>query len=154
MTVAGVVEALDRARAPYELLRHDHTETAGDEARALGLALEEVAKTVVVETAIGSVRAVLPAGERLDLHKLRGALRIHGKPRLATEAELGRDYPEFELGSVPPLGGAHADRVVVDVRVAAQESVVLEAGTHEESVRLRPADLLALTDATVADLCC
>lgn len=153
MTASGIVEALERAQARYELLHHERTESADEEARALGLRLDEVAKTLVVETPAGPVRAVLPAGERLDLHRLRDALGLHGRLRLASEAELGRDYPEFELGSVPPVGGAHVDRVAVDVRVAACETVVLEAGSHADSVRLRPADLVALTGATVADLC-
>jgi prolyl-tRNA editing enzyme YbaK/EbsC (Cys-tRNA(Pro) deacylase) len=70
---------------------------------------------------------------------------------IATEATLAGAYPEFELGAVPPLGGA--DPVIVDRRLCEQESVVLEAGTHQQSLRLRTADLLTLADAQVADLC-
>jgi prolyl-tRNA editing enzyme YbaK/EbsC (Cys-tRNA(Pro) deacylase) len=44
------------------------------------------------------------------------------------------------------------DRVLVDSGLAERESVVLEAGTHEQSLRLRTADLVALCEADVADL--
>jgi prolyl-tRNA editing enzyme YbaK/EbsC (Cys-tRNA(Pro) deacylase) len=41
---------------------------------------------------------------------------------------------------------------VVDSRLAARESVVLEAGSHDESIRIARADLVRLTDARVADV--
>src|SRR6187401_3208308 len=112
MTSADLLDILDRARAPYELIPHAPTESALAEADELGLPVDEVAKTIVVHTPGGSVRTVLPAGRCLDLHKLRAALGLHGKVQLATEEELASEYPEFELGSTPPLGGAHADRVL------------------------------------------
>ena len=31
--------------------------------------------------------------------------------------------------------------------------MVFEAGTHEHSVRIEPADLISVTDALVADIC-
>lgn len=68
------------------------------------------------------------------------------------EKGLAREYPEFEVGAVPPFGG-RKDRVLVDRRVADQEHVVLEAGTHDTSLRLRTSDLLALTAAQIRDLC-
>jgi prolyl-tRNA editing enzyme YbaK/EbsC (Cys-tRNA(Pro) deacylase) len=70
---------------------------------------------------------------------------------LATEEDLRRDYPEFELGAVPPIGG-RKDPVVIDQNVAEQETVVIEAGSHEESLRIAAADLLELTGAAVTDI--
>jgi Ala-tRNA(Pro) deacylase len=151
MAEKGITSILDEAGVEYELLPHAHTETAAAEAEALGVDPKDVAKTLVVSTPAGYVRAVLPASERIDLHKLRehveGGKRIH----LASEDDLERDYPDFELGAVPPFGGSR-DRVLVDSRLAERERVVLEAGSHDQSVQLRTADLLTLTDADVADL--
>ena len=151
MAEKDVTVILDEAGVEYELLPHPRTETAAAEAEALGVEQAEVAKTLVVSTPGGYVRAVLAASDRIDLHKLRerveGGKRIH----LATEEDLERDYPDFELGAVPPFGGS-GDRVLVDSRLADRESVVLEAGSHEQSVRIRTADLLALSRAEVADL--
>ena len=36
---------------------------------------------------------------------------------------------------VPPVGGSRQEPVVMDSRIAERESIVLEAGTHEESIR-------------------
>lgn len=150
--MADVTRFLDEAGVDYELLEHPRTERAADEAAALGVATEEVAKTVVLATPEGNVRAVLPASERIDLRKVAELADVGGKQvHLATEDDLARDYGEFELGAVPPFGG-RSDRVILDSRLAERDSVVLEAGSHERSVRLKAADLVRLTDAQVADI--
>jgi Ala-tRNA(Pro) deacylase len=154
MATANLTDVLETAGVQYELLPHAHTETATSEAQALGISSTEVAKTLIVRTPDRYVRAVLQAPDRIDLHKLAG---LYGETRkhveLVSEEDLAREYPEFELGAVPPFGGAHDDGVVVDRRLAERESVALEAGTHHESIRLATADLLQLTKARVADIC-
>jgi Ala-tRNA(Pro) deacylase len=151
MAEQGVTSVLEQAGIDYELLPHSRTETAAAEAEALGVNPEEVAKTLVLSTPGGHVRAVLAASDRIDLSKVReqveGGKRIH----LASEEDLQRDYPGFDLGAVPPFGGP-GDRVLVDARLAKRETVVLEAGSHEQSVRIQTADLLKLTQADVVDL--
>jgi Ala-tRNA(Pro) deacylase len=153
MTTAEATRALDERRLPYELIPHRHTERAIDEAKVLGVPLDEVGKTIVLAGADGYTRAVLPAPERLDVHKVRDHLGAGKELRLATEAELVGAYPMFELGAVPPFGGPGGDRVIVDRRIARRESVIVEAGTHDESVRMGTADLIALTNAEVTDIC-
>ncbi|MGB2953788.1 MAG: YbaK/EbsC family protein [Gaiellaceae bacterium] len=154
MAKEDVTRVLDEAGAEYDLLPHEHTEAALAEAQALGLDPADVGKTLVVTTPAGYMRAVVPAGSRLDLRKLRelvsgGKKQVH----LATEEALRSDYSEFELGAVPPFGGSRTDPVVVDRRIAERQSVVLEAGSHDESLRLATADLIRLTKGEVADIC-
>jgi Ala-tRNA(Pro) deacylase len=149
-----LTRALDEAGAAYELLPHARTESALAEAGALGLEPDDVAKTLVVKTAEGYLRAVVPASCRLDERKVREVTGGNKKDvHLAAEDDLRRDYPDFELGAVPPVGGARRDEVIVDSRVAARESVVLEAGSHEQSVRIAAADLVRAAAAEVADIC-
>jgi Ala-tRNA(Pro) deacylase len=154
MATDDLTRVLDDAGVSYELLPHPRTESAVAEAEALGLPPADVAKTLVVTTGDGYVRVVLPATERIDLRKLREA-RGGGKREvhLASEEDLARDYREFELGAVPPVGGRRRDPVVVDSRLAGRESLVLEAGSHEESVRVAAGDLVRVADAQVADIC-
>jgi Ala-tRNA(Pro) deacylase len=147
-----VLEELRSDDVPYELIPHARTETAKDEAAAVGAFAREVAKTVVLTDGEGFVRTVLPASRRLDPSKVQ-ALRDRPHLRLATEAELGLAYPQFARGAVPPFGGPHGDPVVVDRRIAARPEAVLEAGTHTESVRVRTTDLLDHAAAYVADIC-
>jgi Cys-tRNA(Pro) deacylase len=154
MAASDLTKTLDKAGVEYELLEHSHTETAAAEAEALGVDPGEVGKTLVLSSPDGNVRAVLPGSARLDIRKVRDALGVSGKRvHLLSEDALARDYKEFELGAVPPLGGKSKDRVLVDARLADRDSVVIEAGSHDESVRLKTADLIRLTEAQVADIC-
>jgi Cys-tRNA(Pro) deacylase len=147
-----VTRFLDEAGVDFDVLEHEHTERAADEAAVLGVAPEEVAKTLVVASPEGNVRAVLAASERIDLHKVAGVLGIRGKKvHLATEDDLAQSYADFALGAVPPFAGPK-DRVIVDERLSARDAVVVEAGSHETSVRLKTADLVRLTEAQVADI--
>jgi Ala-tRNA(Pro) deacylase len=154
VTTDDVTRALDAGGAQYELLAHAHTESALDEAKALGLDPAEVGKTLVLSVPEGYVRAIVPANCRVDVRKVRevvggGKKHVH----LATEDDLSRDYPEFDLGAVPPVGGSREDHVIVDRRLAEQESVVVEAGSHDESVRIPTAELIRVARAEVADIC-
>lgn len=154
MATEDLTRVLDEVHVRYELLAHAHTESALAEADALGVDPDEVGKTLVLSTPDGYVRAVVPSNCRVDMHKLRDVVGAGGKKvHLATEDDLTRDYAEFDLGAVPPLGGGRQDRVVVDSRIAGRESVVVEAGSHEESVRLSTAELIRVARADVADIC-
>jgi Ala-tRNA(Pro) deacylase len=151
--MANVTRLLEEAGIDFDVLEHAHTERAVDEAAALGIGPEEVAKTLVLVAPGENVRAVLAASERIDLHKVAAVLGLSGKKvHLASEDDLARSYPDFELGAVPPLGGRE-DRVIVDERLAGRDSVVLEAGAHDRSVRLKAVDLVRLSQAQVADIC-
>lgn len=144
-------QELDRAGIDFDLIEHRRTETAGAEALAIGVPPDEVAKTIVLVSRERFVRAVVPASTRLDLHKVRELLD-DDQARLASEEELVSAYPMYELGAVPPFGVPAGDRVLLDRRLAKLDSVVLEAGSHSKSVRLKTTDLLTLSGAEVEDI--
>jgi Ala-tRNA(Pro) deacylase len=150
--VTDLRHELDRAGLEYDVIDHRRTETARDEAQAIGVPPECVAKTVVLATDDGYARAVVAASDQLDLRKARRLLGGNKSTRLASEAELVLAYPMYELGAVPPFGIPAGDRMFFDRRLAQHETVVIEAGVHDESLRLKTADLLALTHAEVEDL--
>jgi Ala-tRNA(Pro) deacylase len=153
MTITELTQALDESRLGYEVLSHRRTERAEEEAAALEISPDEVAKTIVLVGERGRARVVVPASERIDLRKAREALGEGKDARLATEDELAAAFPMFELGAVPPFGGPAGDRVLVDPRVAERESIVFEAGSHGESLRMKAADLLRFSGAEIADVC-
>jgi len=146
-----LMRTLAEQKIDFEPRRHPRTQTAMDEAHVLHASADRVGKTLVVHTPDGMVRVVIPASERLSLAKLREAIGLD-EVRFATEDELALAYPTFELGAVSPFGGPEGDRVVVDRRIAALESVIVEAGSHSDSLRIATADLVRLAGATVADV--
>ena len=108
---------LDREGRHYELIEHEPTFRARDEALASGTEPEHTAKALVLRGAGGLLLAVIPASGRLHLRKLQAALDDHSL-RMASEAEIERAFPIFEVGSLPPLGSLLGVPVVVDERLA------------------------------------
>ena len=53
---------------------------------------------------------------------------------------------------MPPIGGSRRDPVIIDSRLAERDSLVPEAGSHEESVRVPTSDLLRVSEAEIADI--
>ncbi|HWC43700.1 MAG TPA: YbaK/EbsC family protein, partial [Actinomycetota bacterium] len=71
----------------FQVLPHRRALTSLQEARELGVAADEVLKTVALWTEGKYVLAVVPASRRLALRLVRDALE-DSAARLATEAEL------------------------------------------------------------------
>jgi Ala-tRNA(Pro) deacylase len=145
-----VTDFLEHAGVNFDVLEHTRTVRAADEPAALRIDAEEVAKTLILIAGSGNVRAVLPASERIDLNKVAGVLGVGVKKvHLATEDDLARDYADFELGPCRP---SEAARIRCSSTTAGRDSVVVEAGSHNRSVRLKAADLVRLTSAQVVDI--
>jgi len=134
-----------------EEISHGSTHSALGEAALLGVPAKEVAKTIVLDTRRGRALAVIPASERLDMglvHKAVGDAHA----RLASEEELQRDYPDFELGAFPPLGSLLDAPLYVDPKVMQGETVVFAAGTADTSLRATTHDLFRDENPVVAPL--
>ena len=146
-----VTEDLERRGVAFETISHRQAYTSVDEARALGISVGEVVKTVLVNAASGPVLAAVPAYRRLDMTLVRNAVG-DSHARLATEEELARDFPDYELGALPPLGSLVRARVYVDPEVMGHDTVVFAAGSQTESVKVRTEDLFRGEPVTVAPL--
>jgi Ala-tRNA(Pro) deacylase len=146
-----VTEHLHTRGVPFAPIAHPQAYTPIDEARALGIDASEVLKTVAVRAAGGYALMAVPATCRLDMHLVQAAVGDR-HARLATEEELLRDFPGFELGALPPLGSLLGAPLFVDQDVLQHETVVFAAGSQSESVRLKTADLLQHEQVTVLRL--
>jgi Ala-tRNA(Pro) deacylase len=137
----------------FEMIEHERTERAVAEARASHLPAEQTAKTVVLRVRDGYRFAVLPASERLDLHKTADALELSRHDiHLASEAEIAADFPEYDVGAVPPLG-PRTPPELLDRRLLDYGHVLCHAGDHEHSLLMNPDDIVRVAGARVLDLC-
>jgi Ala-tRNA(Pro) deacylase len=139
--MSAVREHLEDHGVPFEVIAHPRAYTSIAEARALGIDAGEVLKTIAVRVPVGYALVVVPATCRLDLQRVREAVGDR-HARLATEAELQRDFPDIELGALPPLAMLTGDRLYVDPQVLRHDTVVFAAGSQTESVKLTAADLV------------
>jgi len=149
--MSRVREHLKRHGVPFESIAHRQTFTSIAEARALGIDASEVLKTVAVRVMGGHALLVIPATCRLDMHLVQAAVSDR-HARLATEAELQADFPNVELGALPPLGSLLGAPVLVDPEVLEHDTVVFAAGSQTESVKVKTADLFQCEQVTTAPL--
>jgi Ala-tRNA(Pro) deacylase len=150
--VEAIVGFLDGVGITYELIEHPKVMSAAAEARVAHVPPDEVAKTVVLHDGSAYVVVAIAASDRLDVHKLRELLGATHKLRLASEAEVARDFPTLEVGAVPPFGPMVPAAEVIDGALAAQERILCPAGDHRHSVLVDPKDIVRITGATIADI--
>lgn len=152
-SIAMVCGFLDERGVAYEVVEHDERFTSAAEARASGVEPHDAAKDVVLRSGDAYVLAVIPASERLDLHKARDLIGEQGDLRLATEDEIAADFSRFEVGALPPFGPMLEIAQIVDRRLLDHSRVLCSAGDHRHSLKIDPNEIVRVADARVADLC-
>ena len=144
---------LDEHGIDYKVFEHELRFSAVSEARACGVAPHDMAKSLMLRDRDGYRLAVIPASQRLDLKKLRGLLGANGELRFATERELGVDFPELEVGALPPLGSIFGTPEILDERLLEHRRILCNAGDHEHSMLVDPRDIADLAQVQVGEIC-
>lgn len=150
--MSQVTEHLESRGFEFEVLSHEPTETGLAEADSLGLSASDVAKTVVLDLRTGHAFAVVPADRHVDLDAVRRLINSR-HVHLAEEDEIRRDYPEFQLGAIPPLGALAHTPLVVDRSIIEHDEIVFAGGDKSTSIRMRTADLFGDAQMLVGDIC-
>ncbi|MBX3748927.1 MAG: YbaK/EbsC family protein [Opitutaceae bacterium] len=141
---------LDSRGVKYVTIRHSPAFTAAEVAASAHVAGRDFAKTVMVWIGGHLAMVVLPASRRIVLHDLRELLESP-EARLATEAEFRDDFPDCELGAMPPFGNLYGLPVFVAASLAAEKEIAFNAGSHTEIIKMAYADFEDLVKPTVLE---
>ena len=114
-------------------------------AEALGLDPERVFKTLVVAVGDRFIVCIVPAAEQLDLRSLGKKVQL--APTARAESVTG-----YVAGGISPLGQRKRLDTLVDDSALGHATVFVSAGRRGLEIELAPADLVALTGATVRRL--
>jgi Ala-tRNA(Pro) deacylase len=139
MPIHKLKQLLDDRRVKYVTVRHSPAYTAQEVAASAHISGYELAKTVMVKVDGRMAMAVLPAPLHVDLRHLKeltGADHV----TLAGEAEFKALFPECEPGAMPPFGALYGMETYVAERLAEDEYIAFNAGTHTELIRMRYRD--------------
>jgi Ala-tRNA(Pro) deacylase len=142
-TLQRCIDFLDSKRIHYTHSTHPIAYRAHDVAAAEHLPAYILAKTVVFCGDNCYAMAVLPADCEVDLEELATTLGLR-RVRLATEREIGKLFPDSELGAMPPLGALFNLPVYVDRRLATQKHIVFNAGSHRDAIHMSFVDYARL----------
>ncbi|MBK8857672.1 MAG: YbaK/EbsC family protein [Opitutaceae bacterium] len=141
---------LDSRGVKYVTIRHSPAVTAAEVAASAHVAGRDFAKTVIVWIGGHLAMVVLPASRRIVLHDLRELLESP-EARLATESEFRDEFPDCELGAMPPFGNLYQLPVYVAASLAAEKEIAFNAGSHTEIIKMAYADFDALVKPTVLE---
>jgi osmotically-inducible protein OsmY/prolyl-tRNA editing enzyme YbaK/EbsC (Cys-tRNA(Pro) deacylase) len=136
---------------PFETQHHRIAYTAQDVAASEHLPGQLMAKVVIAIADGELIMLVLPANRRADLAKVRAALGAR-ELWLAEEHDFARRFADCEIGAMPPFGNLYDLPVYVDESLTADPSIVFQAGTHMETMRIRYADFARLVKPTMVDI--
>ena len=132
-----VVDFLRSRRVGFETFLHAPASSATKLARVLHVAGRSVAKTVLVQTRMAPVLAVLPSTLRIDLDRLAGVLGLEsGSVRLATSDEIDEIFQDCECGTIPAFGRLYRIRTVVEKSLAGEGVVVLPTNTRHLGMKM------------------
>lgn len=126
------------------------TRTAEDAARAIGVEVGQIVKSLVF-TLDGSVVMALVSGRnRLDEGRLAAVLGGDAVGR--ADADGVREATGYAIGGVPPFGHRTVLPTAVDEDLLDYEVVWAAAGTPRDVFAIRPDDLVRLAGGRVAVL--
>jgi Ala-tRNA(Pro) deacylase len=147
-TPSWIKNVLETRGVAYEELHHRVAFTAQEVAQSEGISGRCLAKVVVVLADGRPVELILPASRRVALGRVQKLLRADAL-RLASEAEMDKIFIDCETGAIPPLRHWKDVTVLMDASLLSAADLVFQAGTHEDAIRLKFQDWLALVNPRV-----
>jgi Ala-tRNA(Pro) deacylase len=148
MPATKLKKYLDENRVRYITIQHSVAFTSQEVAAKMHIHGWELAKTTILKADGALLMAVLPAPCKVDLERMRRAINAK-TVTIAAEEEFRTRFPECELGAMPPFGNLYDIPVYVDEQLAEDPSIVFNAGTHTEAIRMDFKDFARLVKPKV-----
>lgn len=144
-------EYLDSHHVKYDVINHPLAYTAQGVAAAAHIRGNDVAKAVMVKIDGKLAMAVLPAPRRLNLQELKRATGTE-QVELAAEQEFAEAFPDCQPGAEPPFGNLYGIDTIVADKLAEDQEIAFNAGSHTEVIRLAYKDYEDLVHPKVASI--
>ena len=155
------IDVLRRAGVRFEVLEYVSPEAHGrdrdarpsyglEAAAALGVDPARMFKTLVASADGRLIAALVPVDRELDLKRL--AMAAGARKATMGDPAVAERATGYVVGGISPLGGRRPMPTFIDRSAAAAETVYVSAGRRGLQLALGPADLVRLTNATVAEI--
>jgi prolyl-tRNA editing enzyme YbaK/EbsC (Cys-tRNA(Pro) deacylase)/predicted Fe-S protein YdhL (DUF1289 family) len=150
--VAALLQAKDHPHAPRML--DDAARTAQQAADALGIALGQIAKSIIFrrKSDDAAVLVITAGDQRVDEKKVEALVCPDGRRLGRADAAFVKERTGFSIGGVSPLAHATPSITLIDQTLFRFEEIWAAAGHPHAVFQLSPQQLQALTGAPVADV--
>jgi len=140
---SAVTDYFQENSTQYDLLYHEHSESAAQSALLAHIPMSQMAKAVVLRDDQGKhLMAVLPALNRLKIKWLSDMLGCNLE--FVKETELSELFQDCETGAIPAIGDAYHIDSVWDVKLIDAADIYIESGDHEQLIHMTRDQFLAL----------
>lgn len=144
--------ALTKLGIPFTARAYVHdpavTDFGREAADALGIAPEQVFKTLLADVEGRLVVGIVPVSGLLDLKAL--AIALGGKRATMADPAVAERRTGYVVGGISPLGQRAKLPTVLDDSALSFETVLVSGGRRGLDLELAPADLVRATEAVVA----
>ena len=146
--VAAILQAKGHPHAPVML--DDAARTAQQAADALGIAVGQIAKSIIFRRKgdDAAVLVIASGDRRVDEKKVDALVGKTGR----ADAEFVKARTGFTIGGVSPVGHTTPPVTLIDRELFRFDTIWAAAGHPHGVFQLRPQDLETLTQAPVADV--
>ncbi len=150
--VAQVLRDKGHPHAPQML--DDAARTAQQAADALGIALGQIAKSIIFKRKpdAAAVLVITSGDRRVDEKKVQALVCADGQKLGRADADFVKTATGFSIGGVSPVGHALPPVTLIDRDLLRFDEIWAAAGHPHGVFRLHPADLSRLTNAPVVDV--
>ena len=154
-SVQRVARALQDANHPHApVMLDDAARTAQQAADALGVAVGQIAKSIVFRRKCddAAVLVVTSGDLRVDEKKVQALVCADGSKLGRADADFVKDRTGFSIGGVSPLGHLIPPVTLIDQQLFRFTEIWAAAGHPHAVFRLTPQALQLLTAAPVCDV--
>ncbi|MGI1795270.1 Cys-tRNA(Pro) deacylase [Acinetobacter variabilis] len=145
---------LKSQKIEYSIHEYEHDANAKsfglEAAEKLGLAVEEVFKTLLVTDEKQYFVAVLPVNHQLNLKKVASAFGCR-KLQMADPKQAER-LTGYLVGGISPVGQKKRLKTVIDASAERLNKIYVSGGKRGLDIGLKPADLAKVLDAKFVDV--
>jgi Cys-tRNA(Pro) deacylase len=145
------IRALRATRVEFAIVQTERPSSVEESARLQGIDPGSLLRTIVIRRREHDyVFVLVPGGREIDWPKLRAHLGVR---RLSLpDQEEAREATGYERGAITPFGAANPWPVIADASIERLDRVAIGGGARGVNVHLAASDLLAQSDASVADV--
>jgi prolyl-tRNA editing enzyme YbaK/EbsC (Cys-tRNA(Pro) deacylase) len=140
---------------PYGIIVQEFeesTRTAEQAARAVGVAVGQIAKSVLLLIGDQPVMVVTSGDAKVSQARLKQYLRASGKVRMP-DAETTMDITGYPPGGVCPFALPRPIRILIDISMNRYPVVYIAAGSPRSAAPVTVRQLQEITGGELVDLC-
>jgi len=129
-----------------------HTATVAEAAEALGVAAEQIIKSLVFRIDEAPLLVINNGLARVDRKKLAAVMGVGRKRVKFASPEQALSITGYGVGAMPPFGHRTRLRTIVDAAVMELDEIYGGGGSIDAMMRLTPDELIRITEAEVVEI--